>query len=93
LHVNNVENAFKKTLAVIDRSFLKTIPHGSEFGTVESFMQNLVAMAVRLHLETTLKMITKEETANYVYSLDSKTDNENWVAPLDPFIGPDVHAI
>ena len=51
-------------------------------------MQNIMAMAIRLHLETIHRIVTKEEAANYVYSLDSKTDNEKWVAPLDPFIGP-----
>jgi hypothetical protein len=75
-------------MATIDHSFLDTIPQGSGFGSVRSFMVNLIALAVRVHLEVKYEMITKEKAVAYIYKVDSSMDSNAWIPPLNPFVSP-----
>lgn len=84
----HIQCCFKSTMATIDHSFLDTIPQGSGFGSVRSFMVNLIALAVRVHLEVKYEMITKEKAVAYIYKVDSSTDSNAWIPPLNPFVGP-----
>lgn len=84
----HIQRCFKLTMAVIDHSFLDTIPQGSDFGTARTFMLNLIALAIRVHLEVKYEITTKDKAAAYIYSVDSSTDSNAWVPPLSPYVGP-----
>jgi hypothetical protein len=84
----HIQQCFKLTMSVIDHSFLDTTPQGSNVGTVRVFMLNLIAMAIRVHLEVKNEQITKEKAVAYVYMVDSSTDFDSWVPPLSPYVGP-----
>jgi hypothetical protein len=75
-------------MSVIDHSFLDTIPQSSDLGTVRMFLLNLIALAIRVHLEVKHGGITKEKAAAYIYMVDSSTDSNFWVPPLSLYVGP-----
>lgn len=83
----HIQLCFKLTMSTIDHSFLNTVPQGSDIGTVRVFMRNLIALAVRVHLEVKYEKITKEKAAAYIYMVDSSTDFSSWVPPLSPYVG------
>jgi len=83
----HITKSFPKTLDVIDHSFLDTRPSGS-FGTVRTFLLNLISLAVRLTLEARFLKISEKDTAAYIYQMDAQTDFDEWVAPFHPLLGP-----
>jgi hypothetical protein len=51
-------------------------------------LKNIMAIAIRLHVEVQHHQLADKDVASYVYELDKLTDAEQWVAPLNPLIGP-----
>jgi len=84
----HIHVCFKTTMAVIDHAFLKQIPQGSRFGSVQHFLFNLVSFAIRMHLEVERMKITKDQATAYIYELDMYTDFDAWVPPISRFVGP-----
>ena len=84
----HIRACLKSTLAVINPSFLERVPQGSKFGWVRQFLFNLIAFAIHMHLEVERLKITKDQAIAYVYALDSYTDFDAWVPPINPFVGP-----
>lgn len=85
---DHVSSCFRRSLSVINQTFLDNTPSGSKIGTVRSTLANLVAVAISLRLEVSHRMITNEEAAAFLYGFDEITNSDAWNAPLDTLIGP-----